>query len=87
MPKWEEHYQVINNRHPFVDLVTEREAYAYGLTHGGMKECYTLGISKEYPYDKDRHDWQEVDWNEFPVWVQRRCEEVEPVLLLMKPME
>lgn len=41
MLKWEEHYQVINNRFPFVDLVTERIAYAYGLTHGVKKECYT----------------------------------------------
>ena len=83
MPKWEEHYQVINNRFPYVDLVTNRKAYAYG----DKANCYTLDVSKEYPYDEDRQDWRPIEWDEFPAWVQRRCEEVEPVLLLMKPME
>jgi len=83
MPKWEEHYQVINNRFPYVDLVTKRKAYAYG----DKANCYTLDVSKDEPYDYERQDWQPIEWNEFPVWVQRRCEEVEPVLLLMKPME
>lgn len=80
-PAYKEFYYLINGRYPFVDIVTETEAWAYGLNN----DCYHLTVSDEYPYHEDRGDWEPVSITEFPVWVQNRCAEVTPVLKIMEP--
>lgn len=83
MPKWEEHYHVVSNRFPYVDLVTKRTAYAYGEE----SQCYRITVSKHNPYRVDRGDWEQIEFDKFPAWVRKRVREVEPLLLLMKPTD
>lgn len=82
-PKHEEHFHLINNRHPFIDIVTKRKAYAYG----DRGNCYVLYLYKHAPYSINRQDWVHIPWDNFPAWVRKRCEEVEPILQIMKPLE
>lgn len=64
---------------PYVDFVTQRTAYAVGA----KDECYFMRVYKRVPYNKDRQDWERVDWGELPKWVRHKFVEVEPMLRLM----